>query len=269
MSHSISFEFLIDLFESTLIDRAKILQRLGLKSVKDFDQSLNFSLALRLTQTTQHQYIVQTSTLENSLSYLFSPFINSILNQKTVYIAPRQNIVERVYSEYFRLDALDLNKRQILLEMDLDLDLVSAAFNPTEFQFYALAKALLDPNCQHIFFIGQSSLDDDIKKQIVKTVKINIDDIEVMQGSIDVSQIDFKKLFWKKKSVEIAELCRSISHANAPLISQQFNLKLSDAERLIDDLMYSEHLLEKLSVFGEFTETIFKHAFKSEQEVYS
>ncbi|OTG65021.1 hypothetical protein [Acinetobacter silvestris] len=222
-----------------------------------------------MTQTAQHQYIIQTSTLENSLSYLFSPFINAILNQKTIYIAPRQNIVEHVYAEYFRLDALKLNKCQTLIEMDMDLDLVSSEFNATEFRIYALAKALLDPNCQHIFLIGQSGLDAGIKQQIAEMAKIKIDEIKIRQEHFNLNLIDFKTLFWKKKSEDSAELCKSITQANAPLISQQFNMKLHDAERLIDDLMYSEHLLEKLSVFGEFTETIFKHTFKSEKEVYS
>ena len=31
------------------------------------------------------------------------------------------------------------------------------------------------------------------------------------------------------------------------------------AAHLIDDLLYGEHVFEKTSVFGEFTETILKH----------
>ena len=61
----------------------------------------------------------------------------------------------------------------------------------------------------------------------------------------------------------MAQVCQSIAQENAALVSRQFHMKLDDAEHLIDDLMYSEHLFEKLSVFGEFTETIFKNSLES------
>ena len=51
----------------------------------------------------------------------------------------------------------------------------------------------------------------------------------------------------------------NIAFANAPLLSQQLKVALDKAEHLIDDLLYSEHIFEKLSVFGEYTETILKH----------
>jgi len=263
MLRSLNFSFLFNYFELNQIDSAKILQRLAIESIEEFDSLLQQNLAIRATQQTSHQYIIQSSTLENSLSYLFTPFIQAVLNQNTVYIAPRTNIVEQVYTHYFRLDALALQNQQSILEMSLCLDLVPADFNAIEFKLYALAKALLDPACQHIVMIGKGGLEPNIKDQLTQVFKIKVDEISLNQQQFDVSEIDFKKLFWKRKTPELAHICQRIARENAALIGQNLHLKLKDAEHLIDDLMYSEHLFEKLSVFGEFTETIFKNHLES------
>ncbi|WP_407307110.1 hypothetical protein [Acinetobacter sp.] len=94
MLRSPSFHFILNFFEVNQIDSTKILQRLGIKSIDEFDDILQHSLALRSAQQSTYTYIIQSSTLENSLSYLFTPFIHAVLNQETIYVAPRQNIVE-------------------------------------------------------------------------------------------------------------------------------------------------------------------------------
>ena len=43
------------------------------------------------------------------------------------------------------------------------------------------------------------------------------------------------------------------------LIGFQLGIDEHYAAHLIDDLLYGEHVFEKISVFGEFTETILKH----------
>lgn len=263
MLRSLSFQFILDFFEFTQIDSTKILQRLGIEFLDEFDVILQQSLAVRSAQQSSHDYIIQSSTLENSLSYLFTPFIHAVLNQNTIYIAPRQNIVEQVYAHYFRLDALELENQQSITEMNLCLDLVPTEFNAAEFRIYALAKALLDPACQHMTMIGQSGLNPATKQQLESLFQVRIDEILLDHKQFNLPEIDFKKLFWKRKTPELAQVCQSIAQENAPLVSRQFHMKLHDAAHLIDDLMYSEHLFEKLSVFGEFTETIFKNNLES------
>lgn len=147
--------------------------------------------------------------------------------------------------------------------MNLCLDLVPTEFNAAEFRIYALAKALLDPACQHMTMIGQSGLNQANKEQLASLFQVQIDEILLDQKPFNLPEIDFKKLFWKRKTPELAQVCQSITQENAPLVSRQFHMKLNDAAHLIDDLMYSEHLFEKLSVFGEFTETIFKNNLES------
>ena len=263
MLRSLSFQFILDFFELTQIDSTKILQRLGIESFDEFDVILQQSLAIRSAQQSSHDYIILSSTLENSLSYLFTPFIHAVLNRDTVYIAPRQNIVEQVYAHYFRLDALELENQQSITDMNLCLDLVPTEFNVAEFNIYALAKALLDPACQHLTMIGDSGLDPASKQQLESLFQVQISEIVLDQKQFNLSDINFKKLFWKRKTPELAQVCQSIAQENAALVSRQFHMKLDDAEHLIDDLMYSEHLFEKLSVFGEFTETIFKNSLES------
>ena len=263
MLRSLSFQFILDFFDFTQIDSTKILQRLGIESLDEFDVILQQSLAVRSAQQSSHDYIIQSSTLENSLSYLFTPFIHAVLNQNTIYIAPRQNIVEQVYAHYLHLDALELKNQQSITEMNLCLDLVPTEFDDAEFRIYALAKALLDPACQHMTMIGQSGLNQANKEQLASLFQVQIDEILLDQKPFNLPEIDFKKLFWKRKTPELAQVCQSITQENAPLVSRQFHMKLNDAAHLIDDLMYSEHLFEKLSVFGEFTETIFKNNLES------
>ena len=263
MLQSLSFQFILYFFDLNQIDLEKILQRLGIRSLDEFDAILQQSLAVRSMQQSSHNYILQSSTLENSLSYLFTPFIHAILNQNTIYIAPRQNIVEQVYTHYFRLDALELKNQQSIAEMNLCLDLVPSEFNAVEFKMYALAKALLDPACQHITIIGQSGIDSAAKQQLESLFQVQLDEILLEQKQFNLTEIDFKTLFWKRKTPELARVCQNITNENAPLVSRQFHMKLNDAAHLIDDLMYSEHLFEKLSVFGEFTETIFKNNLES------
>ncbi|OAL79275.1 hypothetical protein AY606_07600 [Acinetobacter sp. SFB] len=263
MLQSLSFQFILDFFNLNQIDSEKILQRLGIQSLDEFDAILQQSLAVRSMQQLSHNYILQSTTLENNLSYLFTPFIHAVLNQNTIYIAPRQNIVEQVYTHYFRLDALELKNQQSIAEMNLCLDLVPTGFNVVEFRVYALAKALLDPACQHITIIGQSGLDSYAEQKLASLFGVQIEEISLDQKQCNLAEIDFKKLFWKRKTPELARVCQNITNENAPLVSRQFRMKLNDAAHLIDDLMYSEHLFEKLSVFGEFTETIFKNSLES------
>ncbi|WP_407307112.1 hypothetical protein [Acinetobacter sp.] len=142
--------------------------------------------------------------------------------------------------------------------------MVSPEFNAAEFKMYALAKALLDPASQHLTMIGQSGLNPSTKQKLETVFQVHIDEVLPDQKQFALSKIDFKKFLWKRKTAELAQVCQSIAQENAVLVSCQFHIKLNDAEHLIDDLMYSEHLFEKLSVFGEFTETIFKNKLELE-----
>lgn len=259
MQQSLDLQYILNLFDVLEFDIHKLLQILGFHSIEQLNQSLQQSLILRQHETNSHQYILQASSIGNSLSYLFSPFIGAVLNLTTVYIAQKESTLEEVYPHYFRLDAVHLEKQRSMQEMHLSLDLVADELDAKEFLIYALCRALLDSHCQHIMLVGDAGLEGIKREAFTQITHISFTEIAPIEDSFDFHQIDLKKLFWKKKSDDIADVCRGIAKANAPLVSQQFNIQLDKAQHLIDDLLYGEHIFEKLSVFGEFTETIFKH----------
>ena len=61
MLRSLSFQFILDFFDFTQIDSTKILQRLGIESLDEFDVILQQSLAVRSAQQSSHDYIIQSS----------------------------------------------------------------------------------------------------------------------------------------------------------------------------------------------------------------
>lgn len=266
MQQILNLQYLLNLFDSLELDIDKLLLKLEFNSIEALDEALKQSLLNRYDarDTESHQYIIQSSSIKNSLSYIFSPFISAVLNQKTVYIVPQAKMIEQVYSHYFRLDAVHLEKQRSMQEMNLYLDLVISDFNPTEFRIYAICRALLDSMCKNIFLIGEIGLSRSENQSFMQVTKIHLSEIPLVENVFDLENIDLKALFWKKKSDKIADICHKISKTNAILVSQQFNIQPDKAQNLIDDLLYGEHVFEKLSVFGEFTDTILKyhHALK-------
>ena len=113
MLRSLSFQFILDFLNLLKLILQKFCNDWELNPLMNLMSFFSKALASRSAQQSSHDYIIQSSTLENSLSYLFTPFIHAVLNRDTVYIAPRQNIVEQVYAHYFRLDALELEKPAI------------------------------------------------------------------------------------------------------------------------------------------------------------
>ncbi|TCM66428.1 hypothetical protein EC844_11328 [Acinetobacter calcoaceticus] len=260
MQSGLNLTFIINAFNPQNIDCAKIIAQLGYTDQASVDAALRLSAQQRVvSDDDRHHYIVQKQITENSLSYIFSPFINAVLNYKTIYIAAKVALVEQVYPYYLQLDALELQRQQSIDEMHLGFDLLPADFHADEVEVYALCKALLDPKTQCIYMFAEQGLALEIQQQLQDWAQIEIRHITPQLIEHDYSDINFKQLFWKVKSDESAALCKKIAYANAQWLSQQIQVDLPKAEHLIDDLLYSEHIFEKLSVFGEFTETILKH----------
>ncbi|AXY56770.1 hypothetical protein CDG60_09460 [Acinetobacter chinensis] len=242
----------LDVAESEAL---KALNLLGFENEQQYQEQLAQNHTKRREQTEKHIYVIQNTGAQNSLSFLFTPFIYSVLNFKTVYITSRMPLTEQVFAHYFRLEALELQHSLSLSEMNISLELVEE----NQFQFYAFLKALLDPYCHHIDWISSWIAHEELTQQLQQlNIRLNTIVVGEQKCGIESDQIDFAKLLWKRKNTETASICEYICKDNAPLVSQHLNISLKDAERLVDDLMYSEHLFEKFSVFGEFTETVFK-----------
>lgn len=260
MQSSLNLGFVTDLLQFDLLNSAQLLEQLGFENSAALDQALQQAATQRAKNSEAgHDYMVQSTITENSLSYLFSPFIAAVLNLKTVYIASKQGIIEQVYPHYFQLDALELQKQQSIDEMYLGFDLLPENFKSVDIQCYGLCKALLDSECCQIYMLGSTELSQSIIERIQALTDIKIINIALCETDQNLNNINFKQLFWKTKTTASSSVCRNIAFANAPLLSQQLKVALDKAEHLIDDLLYSEHIFEKLSVFGEYTETILKH----------
>lgn len=261
MQPSLNFAFVIDLLQSNAcINATQLINQLGMESVEGLDQALQHAAEVRALKTEpQHYYIAQNTNAPNSLSHLFLPFISAVLNLKTVYISSRNKLIEQVYPHYFPLEALALQKRQSINEMNLCFDLLADHFQAKDIQLYALCKALLDPNCQQVYMLGELEYSSFLIDTLKTLAHIEIINIALYETEQDLNKINFKQLFWKTKNNESTIACHHIAHANAPLLSQLLQIPSDKAAHLIDDLLYSEHIFEKLSVFGEFTETILKH----------
>lgn len=260
MQSGLNLGLLTDIAQFDPLNTTQLIEQLGFKNTEAFDQALQQAAAVRAQKSrAEHYYIVQSTITENSLSHLFSPFIGAVLNLKTVYIASKQGIIEQVYPHYFQLDALELQKQQSIDEMYLGFDLLPENFKSVDIQCYGLCKALLDSECCQIYMLGSTELSQSIIERIQALTDIKIINIALCETDQNLNNINFKQLFWKTKTTASSSVCRNIAFANAPLLSQQLKVALDKAEHLIDDLLYSEHIFEKLSVFGEYTETILKH----------
>ncbi|ATO20406.1 hypothetical protein BS636_12395 [Acinetobacter sp. LoGeW2-3] len=211
------------------------------------------------TETIHHVMLLDQFDASR-LSYVFSPLILSVLKHKTIFISPANAELQQVLGEYFRVEALQLKHTQALQEMDICFNLAVDSCSVQDLQRYAVFKALLDPHCKSLIVIG-TELDSSLKI-LVESFGVQVIQQKLMQQHFDLTEIEFRKLLWKRKTDPVAEVCKEITTANIELVTQLSGIQNSDAERLIDDLMYSEHLFEKVSVFGEFTETIYKHQLK-------
>ena len=263
---SLSLDFLRNMLDA---DRAvsctdlQLAQQLGFDDVASLEYALHHRVELRRqyrtqSQTPEHHYIIQTAITENSLSYLFYPFISAVLEFKTVFIAAKQPVLSKVYAHYFQLDALDLEQQQSMNEMHLCFDILAAGIRDCDIQLYGLCKAILDPACQQVYIITTQGFDNQDLMRLEQMVNIELHPIALESYPQHIAEIDFKQLFWKRKTTAASISCQKIAYFNAPLLSLQLNVPLHKAEHLIDDLLYSEHIFEKLSVFGEFSDTILK-----------
>lgn len=244
----------------------QLAKQLGFVDVEALETALQHSAVLRRQslQCTErhcasaHHYMIQSSVTENSLSYLFYPFISAVLEFKTSFIAAKQSVLETVYAHYFQLDALALEQQQSINEMDLCFDLLPAHTDHADIQLYGLCRALLDPDCQQVYMIAAQGFEGQQLFGLAQIANIELHSITPELCPQNIAEIDFKQLFWKRKTTAASIACQKIAYINAPLLSLQLNVPLQKAEHLIDDLLYSEHIFEKLSVFGEYSDTILK-----------
>lgn len=219
-------------------------------------------LSSDLKSNGHHQYFVQLAKVETHPTQIFAPLISAALNRATLYIAAEDRLMHDIYRHYFNIEATQLEKQRALAEMHLSFDFLPQSLNNQQLVVYALSKALLDENCQQIYLLGEHTISEPLLSEFTAQTGILIYEVNVTareEESIDFRTLELNKLFWKNKSEHLTQACQAIAQENAVLVGLQMGIDQRHARHLIDDLLYGEHIFEKMSVFGEFTETILKH----------
>lgn len=230
-----------------------ILVQLGVRDINQLFEQLK--QVHKQSQSDKVHVIAQYQTHQNTLAYLFSPLISALLGFKASYITTKTDFSAETLSNYFNLNALDISKEVSLLEMGLSFDLVEKNTERLYFEIYSVLNAVLQPN------VGQFSMIDGQNPEVMALAEqyaLKTQAIVGIQSPLEM-KVDYKTLFWKRKTEQNAVICQKITTTNTALFAHLNHFKPTDLERLIDDFMYGEHLFEKISVFGEFTETILKN----------
>ncbi|EPQ4006822.1 hypothetical protein LHU63_003702, partial [Acinetobacter baumannii] len=76
------------------------------------------------------------------------------------------------------------------------------------------------------------------------------------EGLKDLDQLDMRKLLFKNKDETHVQLCVLFAQMNAALVCLCDTFTASQMTHLIDDMFYSEHIFEKLSVYSEYMQTL-------------
>jgi hypothetical protein len=245
---------------------SRILAYLNCADVAELDHALAQATLQRQSQASK-LYLLQQSQQTPSISYAIAPLLSSVLDYSTHYLAQAESWLVDFYENYFRMDALASAKTQSLSNMQLCLDLVKSELTALEFYIASLLQALLDPNTRTIVTLGSTQLILELKQQIQAYYGVQILEIHQPFTHFELNELEVKKLFWKRKDAQLAEASQKIAQDNSRLVAKLCHLSRTDAERFIEDLMYGEHVFEKVSVLGEFSDTIYKHQLENQHKL--
>lgn len=246
---------------------SRILADLDCANVAELEQALE-DAALQRQQVSKPQlYLLQQSQQTPAVAYAVAPLLCSVLDYPTHYVAQAEAWLIEFYQHYFRIDALASAKAQALQEMQLCLDLATSSLTTSEFYIASLLQALLDPQAKIVVSLGTTTLIAELKQQLMAYYGVQILEISQLYTAMNLTETDCKKLFWKRKDAHLAAVSQNIARDNSRLVAKLCQLSRTDAERFIEDLMYGEHVFEKVSVLGEFSDTIYKHQREKMQKL--
>ena len=86
-------------------------------------------------------------------------------------------------------------------------------------------------------------------------IKISVIQTVCEESIVKDEMLNTRKLLFKNKDDFQRNICTLFSHLNAKLISQAGQFSEIQAAHLIEDMFYSEHIFEKLSVYAEYMQT--------------
>ncbi|MDR9542496.1 hypothetical protein RJC71_03495 [Acinetobacter baumannii] len=236
----------IDQLEQTYVNLEATLLRA--KVLRDFSK-------------TQTVYLIQShiEPHQSSLAYLFSPFIFANLNKAAIYTTPATTPVLSILNKYYQAEKKALFKVDDVLDsLKIYIDLELAELNEVEFIYLSLIKALCRSDLSTVFLITHLELDLEALKQLEQFLKIKIHWVKVVkdEGLKDLDQLDMRKLLFKNKDETYVKLCAKFAQMNAALVGLCDTFTAGQMTHLIDDMFYSEHIFEKLSVYSEYMQTL-------------
>ncbi|MFW2076880.1 hypothetical protein ACG94X_03985 [Acinetobacter sp. ULE_I010] len=222
--------------EATLL-RAKVL--------RDFSKQKNHA-------------IIQTTITENdmSLAYLFSVFVLANLNKTTIYMTPLTAQIQHILQPFYQVEkTLNLKQETVLESLNLFLDFSNDGFNDVDFIYLQLIKALTNAEVSTVFLITDQSVQLKNIIEIEHFLNVQILIIQTKKQDLDIQQLKMQKLLFKSKDDLHHSLSNQFAEINAQLLYLSGLYQLKDAKNLIEDMFYSEHIYEKLSVYAEFMQT--------------
>lgn len=205
-------------------------------------------------------YIVQTQIYENdqNLAYLIAPFVLANLNQPVIYTTLNSSSILKILNQYYQAEKrVKLNVIDLLQSLKVYVDVVDQPKNQEDFLFRNLVKALCRSDISQIFLITSSAMNHHQLQQLQDFLSVKISVIQTVceESIVKDEMLNTRKLLFKNKDDFHRNICTLFSSLNAKLIAQISQLSEVQAAHLIEDMFYSEHIFEKLSVYAEYMQT--------------
>lgn len=193
------------------------------------------------------------------LAYLFSPFILANLNQKVIYHTTENKQVLSILSRYYQVNQsnIGLNFDELLDSLGLFIQLNNEELTLENLFYTNLINSLCNSKVSKIIFITHLNINLELINLIADFLHVQIEIIALENQAeyFDINKINMLQLVFKNKNDEYIQLCTKLSKMNAKLLNILDLYGFEHAQLLIEDMFYSEHIFEKLSVYGEYMQT--------------
>ncbi|MBJ9954786.1 MULTISPECIES: hypothetical protein [unclassified Acinetobacter] len=243
----------------------KVINQLNQKFV-NFEATLLRAKVLREFSEKRHISIIQSemTTDQTDFAYLFAPFILANLNQTVLYTSPLTDQLQSLLKPYYQIEkAVNLTEKDetVLESLKLRLDFQHQALIKQDFICFELFKALTQSEIQTIFLITDHPIDIQGLYEIECFFRVRIflvrpqDHQSQRSFEYQTDHLNMQQLLFKYKDAVHIELCREFSEMNARILSLLGLYDIYRAQNLVEDMFYSEHIYEKLSVYAEYMQT--------------
>jgi len=193
------------------------------------------------------------------LAYLFSPFILANLNQKVIYHTAENEQVLSILSRYYQVKQsnIGLNFDELLDSLGLFIQLNNEELTLEDLFYLNLINSLCNSKVSRIICITRLNINLELINLIADFLHVQVEIIALENQAeyLDISKINMLQLVFKNKNDEYIQLCTKLSEINAKLLKILDLYGFDHAQLLVDDMFYSEHIFEKLSVYGEYMQT--------------